>query len=276
MKTTRQILKEYGYRSRKSRGQNFLVNESILQRIADAAEIRSADTVVEIGPGPGNLTRRLVSRAGQVIAIESEAELCSILKAELGADNLAVRHADVLDVDLKELFERYGKLKIIANLPYYISTPVLFKMLEGWGTWSEALLLVQLEVARRIAAQPGSKAYGVLAARTALVADSEILFKVPPESFRPRPRVNSAFIRLRTLDHPRTGIDPDIYRRTVRAAFSRKRKTVLNSLAGSGEFSKRAASRALERAGIDPGRRAETLAVEEFSRLGNALIKEED
>ncbi|MFO8057431.1 MAG: 16S rRNA (adenine(1518)-N(6)/adenine(1519)-N(6))-dimethyltransferase RsmA [bacterium] len=275
MKTTREILKDYGYKAKKGRGQNFLVNEGVLQRIVDSAGLEANDTVVEIGPGPGNLTRRLVKRAGTVIAIESDHELSSILQAELDSDNLTVRHADVLEVDLSGLFQRYGRMKVIANLPYNITTPVLFKLLDNYSLFSELLLLVQLEVANRITAFPGTKAYGVLAARTALLADTELLFKVPPESFRPRPRVTSALIRIKILENPRADIAPELYRRTVRAAFSRKRKTILNSLAESGEFSRAVAEDALAAAGIEPGRRAETLSVEEFARLGKALFDKE-
>ena len=276
MKTTREILKEYGYKAKKSRGQNFLVKEGILRRICDSADIKSGETIVEIGPGPGNLTSRLVKRADHVVAIESDPELCSILKAELPAANLEIRNEDVLNADFAGLFERYGKLKIIANLPYNITTPVLFKVLDDYRIWNELLLLVQLEVAERVTAAPGSKAYGVLAARVGLLADSEVLFQVPPDAFRPRPKVTSALIRLRLLDTPRADIELSLYRHTVRAAFSSKRKTILNSLTGSGEFSRQAAGRALQAAGIDPGRRAETVSVEEFANLGKALAGEED
>ncbi len=276
MKTTREILKEYGYRAKKSRGQNFLVKENVLRRICESADIKSGETVVEIGPGPGNLTSRLVKQADRVVAIESDAELCSILKAELPAENLEIRNEDVLNADFSGLFQRYGKLKIIANLPYNITTPVLFKVLDDYRIWSELLLLVQLEVAERVTAAPGSKAFGVLASRVGLLADSEVLFQVPPDAFRPRPKVTSALIRLRLLDTPRADIDLPLYRRTVRAAFSRKRKTILNSLAGSREFSRQAAARALQAAGIDPGRRAETVSVEEFAKLGKALAEEEE
>ncbi len=273
MGRTRRILNEYGFRGRKSRGQNFLVHEATLQRIADAARLGPLDTVIEIGPGPGNLTRRLCRAAGRVVAIEVEHELCLILKSEVKAANVAVIEASALDVDFRGLAAAGQRLKVVANLPYNITTPVLFKLLSTPELFSELLLLVQLEVAKRITAAPGTRAWGILGAQCRLLADCAVVFGVGPEAFRPRPRVESALTRLRMLPAPRARvIRPELYRRVVRAAFAGRRKTLRNSFTvGEFGFGPELIAAALREAGIDPGRRAETVTVEEFAAIANAV-----
>jgi len=274
---TRQILKEYGYRPRRGRGQNFLIKESVLDRIAELAVVGSDETVIEIGPGTGGLTRRLAKSARRVVAIEIEHELAMIVKAEVKADNLEVVEADVLDVDLAGLASGDGKMKVVANLPFNITTPVLFKLLATPKLFSELLLLVQKEVALRIAAAPGKKPYGILSAQAQLLADCEIAMTVGPEAFSPRPKVESALVRLTMLESPRAEVaDVEVYRRVVRAAFARRRKTLKNSFASAEfGFDHDRVLAALEKAGIDHKRRAETLTVEEFARLSNLLSKDD-
>jgi len=278
MSRTRQILNEYGYRSKRSRGQNFLVHEGTLQKIADAAALSLSDTVVEIGPGPGNLTRRLARAAGRVIAVEIEHELCLILKSEVASDNVTVIEGNALDLDFRGLAPAGGRLKVVANLPYNITTPVLFKLLATPELFSELMLLLQLEVAKRITAAPGTRAWGILGAQCQLQADCAVVFRVGPEAFRPRPKVESALVRLRMLPAPRARVArPELYRRVVRAAFAGRRKTLRNSVTvGEFAFGAELIAAALGEAGIDPGRRAETVTVQEFAAIANAIVNREE
>lgn len=274
MSRTKKILSEYGYQPRKGRGQHFLVRERTLRSIVNAARIGPDETVVEIGPGPGNLTRHLLGAAARVIAVEVEHELCLMLKAELRADNLELIEADVLDLDFGNLAPAGKKLKVVANLPYNITTPVLFKFLESPNLFSELLLLVQAEVARRICAPPGKKPFGILAAQAQLWADCETALEVGPEAFTPKPRVQSALVRIAMRDRPRAEVaDPAVYKKTVRAAFSHRRKTLANSLMGAG-LSRERVTKALDRAGIEARRRAESLSIDEFAALANAMAEQ--
>jgi 16S rRNA (adenine1518-N6/adenine1519-N6)-dimethyltransferase len=270
---TRGVLQEYGYQAKKRRGQNFLVREDTLRLIAAAAELSAADTVLEIGPGPGNLTRHLCAVAGRVIAVEVEHELALILRAELRATNLTVVEADALALDFAALAPAGGRLTVVANLPYNITTPMLFKLLATPAVFSRVLLLIQKEVAERITAPAGGKPYGILAAQTQLAFSAEIVFVIGPEGFSPRPKVDSALIRLTPRDRPLAElVDPERFRRVVRAAFAQRRKTLRNSLiAALAGYSPARIDEALAHAGIDPGRRAESLAVTEFAGLANAM-----
>jgi 16S rRNA (adenine1518-N6/adenine1519-N6)-dimethyltransferase len=270
---TRAILREYGYQPNKRRGQNFLVREAMLQSIAEAARLSATDVVLEIGPGPGNLTRHLVRSAGRVIAVEVEHELASIVRAELASDNLTVLEADALSLDFAALTPPGGKLKLVANLPFNITTPMLFKILEDPTLFSQVLLLIQKEVAERIIAPAGQKPYGILAVQTQLRCDAEIALTIGPEAFSPRPKVASALIRLTPLPAPRAPVtDLDRFRRLVRAAFAQRRKTLRNSLlAALDGFTPEQIDQALAQTEIDPRRRAETLSIEEFAALENKL-----
>ncbi len=273
MKSTRQILREYGYRPRKGRGQNFLVRESVLKDIVREAGVDPQETVVEIGPGPGNLTRHLVKAAKKVIAIEIEHELGAVMKAEIKAENIEVIEADALELDFSGLVNQGEKLKVVANLPYNISTPVLFKLLETPDVFSELLLLLQKEVAERVCAAPGKKPYGILAVLTRIKADTEIALRVGREAFSPVPKVDSALVRITMLEHPRAEVaDMELFRRVVRAAFSKRRKKLKNSFSGKDlGLSENAVKECLEKAGISPHRRPETVSVEGFAQLANAL-----
>ncbi len=278
MDRTRKLLREYGYRPKKHRGQNFLVREDVLRSITAAARVSEDETVVEIGPGPGNLTRRLADQARLVVAIEIEPELTSLLKAELRADNVKVVRADALDMDFRELAREHGRLKIVANIPYGITTPLLFKFLDTPEFFSEIFLLVQKEVARRVAAAPGKKPYGILAARTQLMARPEIVLEVGPEAFSPRPKVDSALLRLSMRDEPLAPVgDLELYGKVVRASFAQRRKKLRNSFTSTDpRLGRELAVEAMEEAGVSPDRRAETVTVEEFAALTNALAERLD
>lgn len=254
---------------KKSRlGQNFLYDRSILERIVDAAGLTGEDTVVEIGPGPGSLTRVLSGRAKRVVAIELDERLYRKLKAELtGCANVELIHGDAL----KFPFERIGDFKVVSNIPYYITTPVIFRLLAVGRNLSTMTLTVQREVAERIVASPGGRDYGVLSIMVQYVARPELKFIIPREAFRPVPKVDSALIHIRILDKPSVTVrDEETFYRLVKTSFSQRRKTLSNSLKNFGDKIRDK----LSTCGIDPRRRPETLSIEEFAKLADLLSEE--
>lgn len=258
-------------RPRKRLGQHFLIDPNIVRKIVALAEIRPHETVLEIGPGRGILTRPLCAAARRVIAIEKDPGLGDYL-AGVVADcgNLDLRVADALEFPFESLPERSV---VVANLPYYISTPLLFKLLDARERIDRMVLMLQTEVARRLVARPGGRDYGVLSVLAQYSAAPSLAFQVPPSCFRPRPEVGSAVVRLIVPKErsPRV-MDEALFVRTVRAAFAHRRKTLLNSLRDEGLAPEMVAP-ALARVGIAPSRRAETLALEEFAALADALSK---
>lgn len=251
---------------KKSRlGQNFLYDRSILEKIVEDARVTADDTVVEIGPGPGTLTRVLSRRAKRVMAIELDERLYGRLKAELsGLANVEL----ILGDALKFPFEKIGAFKVVANIPYYITTPIIFRLLDARTALSTMTLTVQKEVAERVVAHPGGKDYGVLSIMVQYLAHAELRFIIPREAFRPVPKVDSALLHMEILEKPSVSVrDEKAFRRVVKTAFSQRRKTLSNSLKGlGGEIRQK-----LVDCGIDPGRRPETLTMEEFARLADAL-----
>jgi 16S rRNA (adenine1518-N6/adenine1519-N6)-dimethyltransferase len=254
---------------KKSLGQNFLVDENVAQRIIGAADITKDDTVFEIGPGRGVLTRGLAEQAGRVVAIELDERLIDGLRNEhADLSNLDVVHADALSYDFANI---EGRIKVVANLPYYISTPIISRLVGLRTKVSLMVLMLQKEVAGRIAAPPGGKEYGYLSVMVQLYTSPEILFKVGPGSFSPVPKVDSSVVRLDVLDEPAAKCrDYARLERLVSAAFSQRRKTLKNALKSSRLFSDDAI-KAMADSGIDPSRRAETLSVAEFARLSDFL-----
>lgn len=251
---------------KKSRlGQNFLYDRSILERIVSSAGLTGNDTVVEIGPGPGTLTRVLAGKAGKVLAVELDERLYEKLKAELaGYMNVELIHGDAL----KFPFEEIGHFKVVSNIPYYITTPVIFRLLDARKSLSTMTLTVQREVAERIIAPPGGKDYGVLSIMVQYLAKPELKFIIPREAFRPVPKVDSALLHMNIRSKPSVEVrDEKTFFRVVKTSFSQRRKTLSNSLRSFGEGirEKIAAS------GIDPGRRPETLSIEEFAKLADFL-----
>ncbi len=251
--------------AKKHLGQNFLYDPSILSRIIEAAGITADDTVVEIGPGPGKLTRLLSEKAGTVIAIELDDNLYARLRAELAAfGNIKLVHGDAL----KFRYEEIGPFKVVANIPYYITTPIIFRLLDAKESLRSMTLTVQKEVAERIVAPPGKKDYGVLSIMIQYYARPELLFVVPKEAFRPVPKVDSAVLHIEMCEsRPVQVMDERIFFRVVRTAFSQRRKTLSNSLKGLAEDPKNV----LTAAGIDPQRRPETLNLQEFARLADSI-----
>ncbi len=251
--------------AKKQLGQNFLYDPAILTRIIDAAGLSEHDTVVEIGPGPGRLTRLLADRVRRLIAIELDQDLYVTLKSNfIGYSNVELIHGDAL----KFAYESIGRFKVVSNIPYYITTPIIFRLLEAKENLKSMTLTIQKEVAERIAARPGGRDYGVLSIMVQYNAVPEIKFIIPKEAFRPVPKVDSAVLHMRILEKPSVKVaDEKMFFRVVRTAFSKRRKTLSNSLRDFGGNIKEL----LTTAGIDPGRRPETLSLEEFAGLSDSL-----
>ena len=275
---TREILGRYGLRPQKRLGQNFLIDRHWLEAIVQAAELDRQDQVVEIGPGLGLLTRALCGIAGSVVAIELDPYLFRLLGKELhGFTNLSLVQADILTFDFSAWAKERGlrgKAKMVANLPYYISTPLLFRLLQYRYLFSSMVLMVQKEVGERLLAHPGTKQYGALSIALQLYAEVEWVATVPKEAFYPKPQVDSAILRLLVRPTPRVEIEDEaLFRILVRAAFSQRRKMLGNALPSqvASGLSREVWDRAFADADISPRRRGESLCIEEFARLAHHL-----
>lgn len=266
---TNHILHRFKLRADKKLGQNFLIDENIVRRIVDAAELQADETVLEVGPGIGTLTQGLAESGASVVAVELDKRLLPVLDTTLaGYDNVRVVSGDILQVDI---MREVGapEFKVCANLPYYITTPIIFALLEKRLPMERLVAMVQKEVAERMAAQPGGKDYGALSVAIQYYTEPEIAFIVPPESFIPAPAVDSAVIVCKRRRQPPVQVcDEELFFRVVKAAFSLRRKMLSNSLKNMG-LSGEQISRWLELAGVDGKRRAETLSLEDFARLTN-------
>lgn len=263
-------------RPKKALGQNFLTDRNVLSRIVDAVELAPDDRVLEVGPGQGALTRLLAAQAAQVVAVELDRQLVPLLRREFAASGtVEIVEADILRADLADLLSTRwpGRWKVAANLPYNISTPVLFQFMEHRHLFSHLVLMLQKEVGERLAAPPDCKEYGVLSVLCQLHFDIRREFLVKPGSFFPAPKVDSVVLRLVPLAEPRVAVrDEALFRRVVKAAFSQRRKTLWNCLK-SAQFmaDEKQLREVLTGCGIEPGRRGETLSLDEFARLANAM-----
>lgn len=261
-----EVLSKYGFRFTKSLGQNFLIDGNIVRKIADAAEIDEEDNVIEIGPGVGTLTEELALRAKKVVAIEIDEKLRELHKETLALENVKVIYGDFLDIDLKVLTEKeFGdeSFKVVANLPYYVTTPIIEKLVLSNTNLISITVMVQKEVAKRLSAGPGGKDYGSLSVFINYYTDCKYKFQVPRSVFIPKPNVDSAVLSLKMKD--REEVDTDFLFKVVRAAFTTRRKTILNSLSNSKlNYTKDEIKKALELSGVDERRRAETLDLREF------------
>ena len=268
---TQHILNRFKLRADKKLGQNFLIAEQVVRQIVAAAELSEADTVLEVGPGIGTLTQGLAESKAQVVAVELDTRLLPVLATTLeGYDNVRVVHGDILKVDI---MEEVGvpNFKVCANLPYYITTPIIFALLEKRLPMERLVAMVQKEVAERMAAQPGGKDYGALSVAIQYYTEPEIAFIVPPTSFIPAPAVDSAVIVCKRREKPPVEVcDEALFFRVVKAAFSLRRKMLSNSLKNMGIKSEQVA-KWLELAGVDGKRRAETLSLEDFAKLTNSF-----
>ena len=268
---TQHILNRFKLRADKKLGQNFLIDANVVRQIVEAAELSEADTVLEVGPGIGTLTQGLAESKASVVAVELDTRLLPVLATTLeGYDNVRVVHGDILKVNIMEEVGA-SNFKVCANLPYYITTPIIFALLEKRLPMERLVAMVQKEVAERMAAQPVGKDYGALSVAIQYYTEPEIAFIVPPTSFIPAPAVDSAVIVCKRREKPPVEVcDEALFFRVVKAAFSLRRKMLSNSLKNMGIKSEQVA-KWLELAGVDGKRRAETLSLEDFAKLTNSF-----
>ncbi|AMV09428.1 MULTISPECIES: 16S rRNA (adenine(1518)-N(6)/adenine(1519)-N(6))-dimethyltransferase RsmA [Geobacillus] len=277
---TKEILERYGFSFKKSLGQNFLIDANILRKIVDVADISPDTGAIEIGPGIGALTEQLARRAKKVVAFEIDGRLLPILADTLSPyDNVRIFHQDVLKVDLhaviaEELADVSDRM-VVANLPYYVTTPIIMKLLTERLPIRGMVVMLQKEVADRLAAKPGTKDYGSLTIAVQYYTEAEVVMTVPRTVFMPQPNVDSAVIRLVKRQHPPVVVDDEgVFFQVVRASFAQRRKTLFNNLTNNlpgGKENKEKIERVLVALGIDPRRRGETLDIAEFASLSNAL-----
>ncbi len=268
---TQHILKVFHLRASKKLGQNFLIDAAVVRGIVEAAELQEGDRVLEIGPGIGTLTQGLAESGAQVTAVELDKKLPAVLAETLkGYENVRIVQGDILKTDIRELMGD-APFKVAANLPYYITTPILMALLEQRLPIRKIVTMVQKEVAERMIAPPGSKTYGALSVAVQYYTAPEIVLDVPPKSFIPAPEVDSVVIACKVRGEPPVTVrDEKLFFRVVKAAFGQRRKTLSNALKGAG-FLKDEVQGALEQAGIEAARRGETLSLEEFAQLADAF-----
>ncbi len=277
-KNTIEIIQKYEFAFQKRFGQNFLVDTRVLEKIIQAAGLTKEDMVLEIGPGIGTMTQYLAEHAGRVVAVEIDANLLPILDETLkDYDNVTVINEDILKVDVAALAEKYNggrPIKVVANLPYYITTPIIMGLFESHVPIHNITVMVQKEVADRMQAGPGTKNYGALSLAVQYYAEPYIVANVPPNCFIPRPNVGSAVIRLtRHEEKPVEVKDEKLMFALIRASFNQRRKTLANSLSNSPElyFTKEEIGAAIEAMGLSPSVRGEALTLEQFAKLADLL-----
>ena len=277
-KNTIEVLQKYDFAFQKKFGQNFLIDSHVLDKIVSAAGITKDDFVLEIGPGIGTMTQYLAASARKVFAVEIDKALIPILEDTLKEfDNVQVINQDILKVDIKKLAEEHndGKpIKVVANLPYYITTPIIMGLFESQVPIDSITVMVQKEVADRMKVGPGTKDYGALSLAVQYYAEPYIVANVPPNCFMPRPKVGSAVIRLTRHEKPPVEVaDEKLMFRLIRASFNQRRKTLANGLNNSPElsYSKEEIQQTIEKCGFKAGIRGEALTLEDFAKLANAF-----
>ncbi len=273
---TMDLVKRHGFKFTKSLGQNFLIDDNIVDKIVAGAGIGPSDKIIEVGPGIGTLTREMASRAEALMAVEIDKNLIPILTDTLeDYENVKIVNEDIIKADIRGLIDENldgGPVKLVANLPYYITTPIIMRFLEEDINVTDIVVMVQKEVAERMNAQPGGKDFGALSVAVQFYCDTEIVAKVPRHLFVPQPNVDSIVIALRVRPERKYRVDSeDLFFKVVKAAFGQRRKTLLNSIASMGNLSKDMVKEVLEEAGIDPKRRGETLSLDEFAILSNVI-----
>ncbi len=274
-KYIKEVLGRHGFKFSKSLGQNFLIDGNIVRKIVDEGNIKKDDYVLEIGPGMGTLTEELALRAKKVVAVEIDSTLLPILDETLHKyNNVEIIHGDVLKIDVEKLIHEKldgGPVKVVANLPYYVTTPIIAKLIEDNLNLESIIVMVQKEVAERMEAGPGGKEYGSLSVFVNFYSKPEIVVKVPKTVFMPQPKIDSAVIKL-TINKELPDVDKDKFFKIVKAAFSKRRKTILNSLSTYGfNIEKETIKEALEKLNISPETRAENLSVEDFIKISKTL-----
>lgn len=277
----RDVIQQYGIRFKKSLGQNLLLDENINRIMIDAAALTPDDDVIEVGAGLGALTARLAERAKRVLAIEIDRAFLPVLEDRFrDVSNVVLFRGDILNHRVDKLVQEYlpggAFYKMVSNLPYYITTPVLFHFWESGIPFERVVVMVQQEVAERMTARVNDPEYGVLSIASSLYAQTDIVHVVPRTCFRPQPKVDSCIVRMRRRDAPLVeGVEPRFFMSVVRAAFAQRRKTLRNALTRQGSFGapKAAVLEAFEAAGINPERRAQTVSIQEFAHLAGEIRK---
>ena len=271
---TAELVKKYNFKFSKSLGQNFLVDDSVPRDIVLGAEVDENDLVIEIGPGVGTLTVQLLNKAKKVVAIELDSDLIPILTEEIGSNpKFTLIHNDALKVDFNEIIGEEKSVKLVANLPYYVTTPIIVKLLKENYNFKSLTIMIQKEVAERMNAEPGNKDYGALSLLVQYYCNTSIVRKVPPQCFIPRPKVDSIVIRLDRLQEPKVKVENEkLFFDIIRSSFNMRRKTLWNGVKNIG-LSKENLELAFEEAGVDPKRRGETLTIEEFAMLSDKIDK---
>jgi 16S rRNA (adenine1518-N6/adenine1519-N6)-dimethyltransferase len=277
---TKAIIEKYKFSLKKSLGQNFLIDQNILHKIVNAAELNSSMGVLEVGPGIGALTEQLAKSAGTVVAVELDRRLIPILKDVMAPyDQVKVIHGDILKLNLQDLFREHyqglSAVSVVANLPYYVTTPIIMKLLEERLPVQHIVVMIQKEVAERMVADPGGKDYGSLSIAVQYYCEAEIITTVPHTVFIPQPKVDSAVIRLKVRSEPPVSLtDEQHFFSVVQASFAQRRKTIFNNLAAAffDKETKHQLHDILAECNIDPIRRGETLSIEEYGLLSNTLL----
>ncbi|MCC0638108.1 MULTISPECIES: 16S rRNA (adenine(1518)-N(6)/adenine(1519)-N(6))-dimethyltransferase RsmA [unclassified Clostridioides] len=273
---TKEVVQKHNFKFSKSLGQNFLIDSNIIDKILDGARVTEGDNIIEVGPGIGTLTREMGKVAEKVVAIEIDRNLIPILKDTLSdLENIEVINQDILKVDIQELVKdklNGGPVKLVANLPYYITTPIVMKFLEEDIPVTDIVVMVQKEVADRMNAVPSTKDYGALSIAVQYYCETEIVAKAPRHMFIPQPNVDSTVIGLHVRAEKKYDVhNEELFFKTVKASFGQRRKTLLNSLGGLGFLNKDEIREILKEANIDEKRRGETLSIEEFAVLSNIV-----
>lgn len=271
----KEILSKHQFKFSKSLGQNFLIDGNVVRKIVKEANIGHDDYVLEIGPGIGTLTEELALRAKKVVGVEIDKSLLPILEETLGGfNNIEIIHGDILKIDLQELIRENldnRSVKVVANLPYYITTPIIARLIEENLKLDSIIVMVQKEVAERMVAIPGSKTYGSLSVFVNFYSNPEIIVKVPKTVFMPQPKIDSAVIKL-NLNKEIPDIDKEKFFQVVKAGFSKRRKTIINSLSTYGfDIEKEIIRQVLNSLNISPDSRAEDISVEEFIKISKSL-----
>ena len=272
------IRDKFGFRFSKSLGQNFLTDKNVIDRIIEGSEIGPGDLVIEIGPGIGVITREAAAYAHKVIAVELDSDLLPILDYTLGdLENVEVLNQDILKTDIPKLISEQdfeGDVRIIGNLPYYITTPIIMKLLQEDTGARSITVMMQKEVADRLKAAPGKKDCGAISLMVQYFAEVREIAKVPKTAFVPQPKVDSTVLRLDIREKKPVAVKDEEYMfKVIKAGFGQRRKTLLNSLSALDDVTKDQVAKALEKSGIDPVRRGETLSLQEFGKLADALME---
>ncbi len=277
---TIEILQKHDFHFQKKYGQNFLIDTHVLEKIINAAEITEENFVLEIGPGIGTMTQYLCESAKKVVAVEVDQKLIPVLEETLSDyDNVTILNEDILKIDIAELVKQYNRgkpIKVVANLPYYITTPIIMRLFESHVPLESVTVMVQKEVAERMQAAPGTKEYGALSLAIQYYAKAEVVANVPPNCFMPRPKVGSAVIRLTChMKRPVEIKDEAFLFRLIRASFNQRRKTLTNGFENDAalKVTKDQAVWALEQMGLEPSIRGERLSLQEFAQLSNLLME---